>query len=117
MTADLSPGAKVGAYILDDRIGRGGFGTVWRAHDEASNQPVALKVLGGAYSESDTTAIRAEVELLAGAAAHRSPQVVKVMDGGMYPVPYIVMEFVSGEDLLAKLRRQKTLSIEETLDV
>ena len=68
--------------MLESRLGDGGFGTVWLARTAGKNEPVAVKLLTGAYS-GDTAAMRAEVELLAASAGSRSPHVVKVFDGGI----------------------------------
>ena len=37
-------GDKVGEYILDEQIGRGAFGEVWRAHHHVLHQTVAVKI-------------------------------------------------------------------------
>src|SRR4051794_39447851 len=98
MSMDFAAGRKVGAYVLDTYLGGGSFGAVWRAHNEETGEPVALKLLTGALSSGDRVAMRADVELLAAAAASQSEHVVKVLDGGSEPVPYIVMELIEGED-------------------
>jgi serine/threonine protein kinase len=41
----LHAGYRVGAFILEERIGSGGFASVWRAHHVAANVAVAVKVI------------------------------------------------------------------------
>lgn len=108
MSADFGAGSLVGPYRLDAAIGRGGFGTVWRARHAQTGQVVALKILSGQYASGDSPRIRAEVELLAGAAL-TSRHVVRVLDGGIDPTPFVVMEYVEGEDLAAELARRGSL--------
>jgi len=113
---DARAGAAIGPYTLEHEIGAGGFGAVWRARDTRTNAAVALKLLTGRFSASESARIRAEVELLA-AAAITSPHVVRVLDGASEPVPYIVMELVEGNDLAGEIARQGRLGQSETLRV
>ena len=117
MTRDFQAGSKIGTYVLDTYVGGGSFGAVWRGHDERSGQAVAIKLLTGALSSSETAAMRADVELLAASAASHSQHVVHVLGGGVDPVPHIVMEYVEGNDLSALLKAKGKLTAEETIDI
>ncbi|MFF8385803.1 protein kinase [Streptomyces kanasensis] len=96
----------VGRYRLEARLGRGGMGTVWRAHDELLGRPVAVKELhvdtgatGGADAAVDTTLREAR----AVARVHH-PHIVCVHDVVEEDgVPFIVMELVEGVSLAERI--------------
>lgn len=115
MTNDAEPGSDIAGYILERQLGGGGFGAVWRARDSRTGDIVAVKLLTGAFSEN-TGGLRADIELLAATASGRSEHVVKVLGGGSHPVPHVVMEFIDGTDLAARLR-EGVLTREETINV
>ena len=117
MTSEFQAGSRVGNYVLDTYIGGGSFGAVWRGHHASSGQQVAVKLLTGALSSSETAAMRADVELLAASAASRSLHVVHVLGGGVEPIPHIVMEYIEGSDLQGMLREKGKLDSERTIDV
>jgi serine/threonine-protein kinase len=90
-------------YRLERLLGRGGMASVWLGHDEVLDRPVAIKVL------SDT--IASDPEFLARfgrearmAAGLSHPNLVDVYDYAEEDErPYLVMEFVPGEDLGSQL--------------
>jgi Tol biopolymer transport system component/predicted Ser/Thr protein kinase len=114
---DLDVGSQVGDYVLEARLGGGSFGSVWRARHASSEQVIAIKLLTGRLANSDRPRIRAEVELLAATASSKSPHVVRVLEGGLDPVPYVVMEYIEGTDLASLLRERGTLPLDETVRV
>ena len=97
----LTPGDCLShRYQLIDRIGDGGFGTVWRAWDEDRDEMVAVKVLHGQYSDESErrSRFRRGAEAMQ-ALAH--PYVVRVLetcaeDSGFI---YFVMQYVDGGTL------------------
>jgi hypothetical protein len=96
-----------GRYRLQERIGRGGAGSVYRARDEALGRDVAVKIFEGSSArEKDIRRQEDEVNLLA-SLSH--PSVVTLLDAGVdradaaRPRVYFVMELVSGADLKVKL--------------
>jgi WD40 repeat protein/serine/threonine protein kinase len=100
-TADAPPaeaaGAVIGRYKLVERIGEGGMGEVWLAHQtDPVKRPVALKVIKAGM---DTKAVLARFEAERQALALMDhPNIAKVLDGGATPGgrPYFVMELVKG---------------------
>ncbi len=88
-----------GRYRLDDRIGRGAFGEVYRGFDEQLKRVVAVKVLMN-VGDNDRfkTRFTRESEALA---RLRHPNIVTVFDFGEdHEKPFLVMEYVDGMPLL-----------------
>ena len=50
----LSPGDKLGPYVILALIGKGGMGEVYRAHDDRLRRDVAIKVSNAQFSERFT---------------------------------------------------------------
>jgi serine/threonine-protein kinase len=94
-----------GKYRLVRFLGEGGMGTVWLAHNEALGSAVALKVLRDDVDVPDQDA-RFEREARA-AAFIEHPAIVRVLDFGRAENnrPFIVMQYLEGESLLALLQR------------
>ncbi len=87
-----------GRYRLDDEIGRGGLGVVYRGHDTLLDRDVAVKVLSPATLAADARA-RLLREAQAVARLHH-PNIVTVFDAGeSADTPFIVMELVEGASL------------------
>ena len=114
---EYQPGDEFGAYALEQRLGGGGFGSVWRARHRENGQLVALKILNASAYATDTVALRSEVELLAATASSRSSHVVRVLGGGAEPKPHVVMEFIDGVDLARELDRRGRIPQLETIRI
>jgi serine/threonine-protein kinase len=93
-----------GRYRLQDAIGRGAMGEVWRAYDDTLGRPVAVKLL--LPQDSDTTAAsRFRLEAQTAGRLHH-PHVVGVLDFGTYENKlFLVMELVEGDSLAGLLAR------------
>ena len=105
--SDLSPGEVVAdRYRIDRRIGAGGMGYVYEAHDTSSGQRVAIKVLHQALQRHPIIPKRFVQEAMA-ARALTTPFAVKVEGSGNLPdgCPFIVMEYLNGVDLGAIARQ------------
>ncbi len=96
-----------------ERIGSGGMGTVFRAHDARLDRTVAIKLLlaGGDVDEVMRARLQAEARF-AGALQH--PGIVQVFDygedtSGPERVPYVVMQFVEGRPLRQLIRERAAL--------
>jgi serine/threonine protein kinase len=90
---------KIGKYNILERIGRGGMGTVYKAHDPILDRTVALKVISNDVDVTDE--LRARFFREAQACARLShPNIVTVYDmgeeGGRL---YTVMELLQGQEL------------------
>jgi predicted Ser/Thr protein kinase len=107
---------QIGKYRIVERIGRGGMGTVFKAHDPVLDRMVALKVIS---SEGDVTEeLKARFYREAQACAKLNhPNIVVVHDLGEDSGQlFIVMEFLDGQELKYLIERQR-LSLEEKLSL
>lgn len=94
-----------GRYRIDALLGRGGMSAVYRAHDPNLRRTVAVKLIHPHLAE-DSEFVRRFEEEAAAVAQLRHPNIVQVYDfnhdGELY---YMVLEFLPGETLHARLRR------------
>jgi tetratricopeptide (TPR) repeat protein len=105
----LSPGTKVGRYLILELAGRGAMGVVYSAYDPELDRKVALKLLRTDRS-SDTESLRNRFLREGQALARLShPNVVPVHDAGTFAEGvFVAMDFVEGgtvRDWLAECRR------------
>jgi len=98
-------GRKLSHYRIEEKLGEGGMGVVYRAWDERLNRPVALKVLHSAAP--DETWARRVLKHEATALLRLShPRVGTLLDfDHAEGVDFIVMEFVEGATLERQLTR------------
>ncbi len=99
-----------GRYRLVELLGEGGMATIYRAQDAQLGRDVAVKVLRPEYGRDPDffTRFRQEAQ---SAASLNSPNIVSVYDYGQDPAgPFIVMEYVDGEDLATLLKRNGALA-------
>jgi predicted Ser/Thr protein kinase len=110
----FEPGTQIGRYEIQRRLGRGGMGTVYAAHDPVLGRLVGIKVFAGDLDIPDARERFAREARSAAALAH--PHIVAVYDFGEYrSQPYIVMEYVAGETLAEVIRRRAPVSLAEKL--
>lgn len=119
----LTRGVLLGdRYRLGERVATGGMGAVWRGTDVLLEREVAVKVLlPSLVADPEFTArFRAEARMLA---ALRHPGVVPVHDVGQATlddgsqVDYLVMEYVDGEPLSARVRAVTRLDPATTMSM
>ncbi|HKH71422.1 MAG TPA: protein kinase [Vicinamibacterales bacterium] len=110
----LEPGTQVGRYEIQRRLGRGGMGTVYVAHDPVLGRMVAIKMFAGDLDMADASERFAREARAAAALSH--PNVVTVFDFGEFASqPYIVMEYVPGETMANVIRRKTPITIADKL--
>lgn len=103
---------KFGPFVLERMIGRGGMGAVYRAHDENTNQTVAVKALLLPL-ERERERFEAEISTLR---RLRHENIVKLFGFGQEDgILYYAMEFVDGPSLSTLLRKGRRFTWEETL--
>jgi eukaryotic-like serine/threonine-protein kinase len=110
-------GAEVGRYAIEPRLGAGGMGLVYRAHDQRLHRPVALKVLPTHLRSHDGARERFLVEARA-AASLQHPNVCTVHEVGESEAvgPFLAMALYEGETLSQRVARG-ALPIPEAVDV
>lgn len=100
----IGPGTKLGSYVVQDFIGQGAMGVVYRAYHAQLERSCAVKVLQGLATDGDSSArFRREAQAI----AHmRHPNVLNVFDFGEFEgTPYMIVEYVDGGSLAARLRQ------------
>lgn len=101
-------------YRLIREIGFGGMGTVWLAHDSELDSQCAVKLIGACQAKSEEFLARFECEAKC-AAQLRCAHVVGVLNRGLWQgKPFIVMEYMGGEDLAVRLERLGRLDARTT---
>src|SRR5688500_17960261 len=110
----LEPGTQVGRYEIQRRLGRGGMGTVYVAHDPVLGRMVAIKMFAGDLDMPDSRERFAREARAAAALSH--PNIVTVFDFGEFAAqPYIVMEYVPGDTMASLIRRKMPITIADKL--
>lgn len=111
---DTSVHKRIGKYEVVSRLGRGGMGVVYRAEDTLIGRSVAIKTLNESLSGQPEMLKRFYRE----AQAPLHPNIAIVFDvGDEDGKPFIVMEFVDGEDLDKLISSSRPLSLVEKLAV
>jgi eukaryotic-like serine/threonine-protein kinase len=97
-------GQTISHYRILERLGEGGMGTVYKAHDEKLDRLVAVKVLSTRTETSPEDLLRFEQEAKA-IAALSHPHIATIYDRGHVDGrPFLVLEYISGGTLREKLR-------------
>jgi eukaryotic-like serine/threonine-protein kinase len=106
----LHRAARLGQYVLTDKLGEGGMGAVYRARHELLRRPTAVKVIRDDYTHNEKAIARFEREVHA-ASELRHPNSIVVYDYGRTPdgTLYYAMELVPGYDLRLLVRRHGPL--------
>ena len=111
-----APPSEIGRYRLLEKLGEGGQGVVFRAFDPAQGTTVAIKILRSERADaSGLKRFRKEARMLA---AINSPHVVNLLEFNEEDgVPYLVLEYISGEGLDRLLRRRSWIDEREALAI
>jgi serine/threonine protein kinase len=107
MTTMIGPGVQIGQYRLESKLGEGGVGSVYRAHDTKLNRPVAIKVLSDDLA--DTAARRRFQREAQLASSLNHPHILTVHDVGEFAGrQYLVTEFIDGGTLKEWIKEKRT---------
>ena len=120
-STDPLSGTTIGHYRIEQRLGAGGMGIVYRAYDVRLQRVVALKFLPPHVSTEDTANRRFFIEARA-AAALDHPNICTIFEVGEMaePGPFIAMAYYAGETLDRTLQRGRLeipLAVEYALQI
>lgn len=107
-------------YECLQKIGSGGMGDVYKAHDRRLDRIVAIKVLKSEYNQDDNFIRKFRRESLA-AASISHPNIVSIYDVGVEEIEnsnlyYIVMEYIDGKTLKDLVREEGMISQNQALN-
>src|SRR5206468_10039705 len=111
---DLAPGETVDQYQLLDVIARSGMATIFRARDLENGHPVALKVPHLQYASDIVFHERFRREEEIGQRLDH-PAIIKVLRPKQKSALYLAMEYVQGQPLRERIRREGKLPIDEAV--
>jgi serine/threonine-protein kinase len=108
----FSKDQNLGKYQILDRLGAGGFGTVYLALDRLLNRKVALKV---PHHQTDEQGLLLEPRIMA---ALKHPNIVELITVEKKDDTFfMVLEYVDGESLDRLIRRERTLAPARALEI
>ncbi|MCA8967200.1 MAG: protein kinase, partial [Planctomycetes bacterium] len=105
-------------YHVKRRIGGGGMGTVYEAEHVLIGRRVALKVLLPQWASEREVVRRFQNEARA-AGTLRHPGILEALDMGRTEegTPYLVLDYLEGRDLEAKMAAEAPLSVRESVEI
>lgn len=109
---------KIGKYTILERIGRGGMGYVYKAHDPVLRRDVAIKTMLKDVADDEDLRNRFLREAQS-AGGLRHPNIVTIYDLGEdeFGCPFIAMEFLSGTDLEHIIKNKTDLPLLKKIDI
>lgn len=108
---DLEGQTLAGTFRVEHRIGSGGMGVVYKAVELASGKACAIKCIHPSLM-ADASATRRFLQEIRTASKVHHPNIVKILGSDETPdgAPFVVMEYLKGEDLSTFLERHGPLS-------
>ncbi|HID50819.1 MAG TPA: serine/threonine protein kinase, partial [Anaerolineae bacterium] len=99
-------GRRIGQYVIQSHIQKGGMADVYYAVDQGLDRPVALKILDSKLIQKDETFIRRFQREARAVARLRHPNIVQIYTTGITPDDhyYIAMEYIDGGSLAEQLQ-------------
>ncbi len=108
---------KIGRYEVVERVGRGGMGAVYLGRDTVLEREVAIKVMSADFAADETSRPRFYREARAAAKLQHRNIVTIFEFGEEDDTPFIVMEFLRGQDLSKRMRAEPPLTLEQKIDI
>lgn len=113
----LEPGAVLGDFLLVRKLGAGGMGIVFLAHQLSLDRPAAIKVLNPEFS-SEAESVKAFITEARSAAKLNHPNIVQAYavgeEEGLF---YFAMEFINGQTMKEVLAEKKKIDPREAADI
>jgi serine/threonine-protein kinase len=110
-------GREIAGYRIEERIGRGGMGVVYRAEQLRLGRRVAFKIIAPELAQTAGFRERFEREARIAASLHH-PSVVAVYDAGEADgLLWLAMQFIGGSDLASILAAESWLPADRALSV
>lgn len=107
----------LGAYVIEELVGRGGIGRVYRARHQMMQRDVAVKVLSRKILKKRAARTRFQREMQV-AARLTHPNLVMAFDAGEQEgQPYLVMEYIRGPNLQQLVKQQGPLDTATAIDL
>src|SRR5206468_1800628 len=108
---------KIGEYLVLEKIGKGGQGTVYKAQHAQTQQIVAIKVIAAEVVADPVLRLRFAQECRVSNQLDH-PHVVRMLDFGMDGIKsYLVMEYIDGQDLGRRLDREGKIPVQEAVRI
>ena len=116
-----APTPILGEYQIEELIGVGGMGQVFRARHRTMDRQVAIKILPRSVSDDEHAVQRFYTEVRA-TARLMHPNIVTAFDAGCHrasekPVHYLVMELIEGELLSQRISQSGPMSAVEVVEI
>jgi serine/threonine protein kinase len=110
-------GQTLGGFLIEEELGRGAMGVVFKARQLSMDRPVALKFLPKRMAQNEKVVARFQREArAAGQLSH--PNIVAVFDVGIVDgLHYIAMELVDGSSVHKRLKENGPYSEKDTLEI
>src|SRR5262249_23006669 len=107
---------QIGRYVVQRKLGGGGMGVVYLAHDPVIHRLAAVKVLRTSLDDEEVRQRFAREMRSTGSLVHRN--IVTVFDAGEHDgLPFIAMEFVEGRSVAEIVQKGEPLSLDTRLSL
>lgn len=114
----LATGSIIEKYRIEELLGTGGFAAVYRATHLLLKSPVAIKLLKPKLFRKNKYLAELLCEEARFAARLSHPNLVRVYDATHHPeITFIVMEYIRGQSLSARLHKRGPLAVAELLSI
>ena len=111
---ELNPSESFGRFKIIERVGKGAFGVVYRAHDPELGRDVAIKIPRHRSSEDQERFLREG----RAASTLRQQNICPIYEVGQHnTIPYLVLAFIEGETLADYLKRMQKLPLHTALEM